>query len=285
MVGNFPPYEAHYDVWFIAALWCGAYWLAFVRVAPRLGQPTRPTGIQLLSHICAVSTFLAGSLWPVHDVAEKSMYSVHMGQHLAFISILPLFVIMSFPSWLARWILVRKWILPIVRQSTRFISATILFNVLIVVYHWPWFVTQTVQNGLAHFVAHAVMVLSFIVVWMVIVSPAPEIRRPTPLVQMLFLFLQSVIPTIPSGFLIFGSQPLYKVYVGLPKLFGMSALEDQRLAGLIMKLGSGLFLWGVIAVIFFQWSASESRREVRYRRTRANKLSQEKSMEQRNVKG
>lgn len=216
---------------------------------------------------------------------RKSMYSVHMGQHLAFISILPLFVIMSFPSWLARWILVRKWILPIVRQSTRFISATILFNVLIVVYHWPWFVTQTVQNGLAHFVAHAVMVLSFIVVWMVIVSPAPEIRRPTPLVQMLFLFLQSVIPTIPSGFLIFGSQPLYKVYVGLPKLFGMSALEDQRLAGLIMKLGSGLFLWGVIAVIFFQWSASESRREVRYRRTRANKLSQEKSMEQRNVKG
>lgn len=274
MMVEFPPFEAHIDVWLIAGLWCGAYWLAFVRVAPRLGRPTRPTTTQLSSHICAVLIFLIGSLWPVHDVSEQSLYLVHMVQHLAFINVMALFIVMSIPSWLARWILARRYILPVVRKATRFIPATILFNLLIVFFHWPAFVTLTVNNGFVHFLAHLVMVLSFVIIWMVIVSPAPEIRRPTPLIQMLFLFLQSVIPTIPASFLTFGTEPLYKVYVDLPKLFSLSALEDQRIAGLVMKLGSGLLIWGVIAVIFFQWSASENNRELRYRRAKGNRITE-----------
>ncbi|MEX0651662.1 MAG: hypothetical protein WD186_06495, partial [Actinomycetota bacterium] len=37
------------------------------------------------------------------------------------------------------------------------------------------------------------------------------------------------------------------------------ALEDQLIAGLIMKLGGGLLLWSVIAVIFFRWFEREQR--------------------------
>lgn len=267
----FPKFELHVDVWLIGAIWSWFYWVAFVRVGARLGQKG-PTRVQVVSHCAAVITFLVGSLWPVHDVAEKSLYFVHMAQHLAFINLLSLFVVMSIPSWLARWLLVRKHVLPIVRVMTRFIPATVLFNVLIVVFHWPAFVTVTVQNGFIHFLAHFVMVIGFVIIWMVIVSPAPEIRRPTPIMQMLFLFLQSVIPTIPASFLTFGSEPLYKVYVKLPKLFSLSALEDQRIAGLVMKLGGGLLAWAVIAVVFFQWSNAENQREIRYRKAKANKL-------------
>lgn len=268
----FPPFELHIEVWLISAIWCGCYWMAFVRLAPRLGQPLRPSNNQLVAHCSAVITFIVGSTWPVHDVSEKSMYLVHMAQHLAFISLMSIFIVMSIPPWLARWLVVRKYIFPVVKVSTRFLPATILFNLLIVVFHWPAFVTLTIQNGLIHFLAHLVMVLSFVVVWMVIVSPAPEIRTYSPIVQMVFLFLQSVIPTIPASFLTFGSKPLYKVYVDLPKLYGINALEDQRVAGLVMKLGSGLLLWAVIAVIFFTWSSSENKREIRYRNSSVNKL-------------
>lgn len=271
-MGLLPAFDAHIDVWLIASIWCGAYWVAFNRVAPRLSQSTRPTNLQLTSHICAVITFMAGSLWPVHDVSEKSLYFVHMAQHLAFINLMSLFIVMSVPSWLARWILVRKYVLPVIRFSTRFLPATILFNVLIVFFHWPTIVTLTLNNGLLHFLAHLTMVLCFVVIWMVIVSPAPEIRRSTPIIQMIFLFLQSVIPTIPASFLTFGSQPLYKVYVDLPKMFSLDALEDQRIAGIVMKLGGGLLLWAVIAVVFFQWSSSENKRELRARESIGNKL-------------
>ncbi len=270
---QFPKFEAHLDVILIAAIWCGFYWLAFSRVAPRLNQANKPTKVQLYSHICAVITFVVGSIWPVHDVSEKSLYFVHMAQHMAFINLMSLFIVLSVPTWLARWLILRKFVLPVVRRSTRFIAATVLFNLLIIFFHWPTVVTATLENGLLHFLAHFVMVLCFVVIWMVIISPAPEIRTPTPLMQMIFLFLQSVIPTLPAAFLTFGSDPLYKVYVDLPKLYSLSALDDQRIAGLVMKLGGGLLLWGVIAVVFFRWSSSEKARELRYKASKPNKLS------------
>ncbi len=95
---------------------------------------------------------------------------------------------------------------------------------------------------------------------MPIVSPLPEIPRLQAPLPMAFLFLQSVVPTIPASFLTFGSHPLYRRYESLPKLWGISALDDQLIAGLIMKIGAGLLLWALIAVIFFRWAAAEERR-------------------------
>ena len=65
---------------------------------------------------------------------------------------------------------------------------------------------------------------------------------------------------MPASFLTFGSTPLYKFYEGVPHLCGLSTLDDQQLAGLIMKIGAGLLLWVVIAVVFFRWAAEEDRR-------------------------
>jgi putative membrane protein len=76
---------------------------------------------------------------------------------------------------------------------------------------------------------------------------------------MLSLFAWSVLPTIPASFLTFGSSPLYKFYEHVPHLFGMSTLEDQQIAGLIMKIGAGLLLWAIMAVVFFRWAADEDR--------------------------
>lgn len=269
---NLPPFESHIDVYLIAAIWCLVYAIAFIRLAPKLGRETRPSKFQLINHICAIVTFVVGSTWPVHDVSEKSMYFIHMLQHLAFINLMAIFIIFSVPSWLARYIFVRKYLLGVMRYCVRFLPATIIFNLLIILFHWPAFVDATLQSGLIHFLAHFAMVIGFIIVWMVILSPVPEIVRPTPLVQMIFLFLQSIVPTIPASFLTLGNKPLYKIYTQLPKLFGISALDDQRIAGLIMKIGQGLLIWGMIAVIWFSWSNEEKNRELRFSSEKENKL-------------
>jgi len=94
---------------------------------------------------------------------------------------------------------------------------------------------------------------------MPIVSPLPEIPRLAPVMQMLYLFAWSVVPTVPASFLTFGATPLYKFYEGVPHLFGLSTLADQQAAGLIMKIGAGLLLWAIIAVVFFRWASEEER--------------------------
>ena len=55
----------------------------------------------------------------------------------------------------------------------------------------------------------------------------------------------------------------------MPRLWGLSAGEDQRIAGLLMKLGGGLLLWMVIAVLFFKWHSAEEENDRQARHWRA----------------
>ena len=126
------------------------------------------------------------------------------------------------------------------RYLTRLIPATILFNLVVIVTHIPAVVDATLHNGLLHFGVHAVILLSSLIVWMPLLSPLPEVPRLQPLARMLFLFLQSIVPTVPASFLTFGDHPLYKFYETVPRLWGISALDDMRFAGLIMKILLGL---------------------------------------------
>jgi putative membrane protein len=125
--------------------------------------------------------------------------------------------------------------------------------------HWPLIVNEALTSGLVHFLIHALLLVSSLIVWMPIVSPLPEIPRLAPVLQMLYLFAWSVVPTVPASFLTFGASPLYKFYEHVPHLFGFSTLEDQQAAGLIMKIGAGLLLWMIIAVVFFRWASEEER--------------------------
>jgi cytochrome c oxidase assembly factor CtaG len=64
---------------------------------------------------------------------------------------------------------------------------------------------------------------------------------------------------VPASFLTFNSRPLYKIYTTFPRLWGISALSDQQVAGLIMKIVGGMYLWACIGVVFFRWYADEER--------------------------
>ena len=87
----------------------------------------------------------------------------------------------------------------------------------------------------------------------------PRCRRSRAPGQMLYLFVQSLAPTIPASFLTFGEHLLYPVYATFPRIWGIGALTDQLIAGLIMKLVGGAILWVFITAIFFRWYREERR--------------------------
>jgi putative membrane protein len=179
-----------------------------------------------------------------------------MVQHLTYTMVVAPLLLLGTPAWLARWLLSPRWLFVTVRWLSRFVPAIVTFNLVVVVTHWPAFVDLTLRSAVAHFLAHTVLLLSAFVIWMPILSPLPEIPRLVPMARMVFLFLQTVVPTIPASFLTFGRHPLYRRYEDLPKLWGISALDDQLIAGLIMKIGAGMLLSSLIAVIFFRWVAT-----------------------------
>ena len=263
----FPPWQPHVEVWLLVAGLVATYAILAVRRGPFLVPPGVPpvSRLQAVSFGLGAFTLLLASDWPIHDVAEGSMYSVHMVQHLLYTLLAAPLLLVGTPGWMMRLALPGP-LLRVVRWWSRFIPALVLFNVMIIITHWPAVVDLALRSGLAHFTIHAALLLSAFVIWMPILSPLPEVPRLTAPMKMVFLFLQSVVPTVPASFLTFGSHPLYRRYEQLPKLWGIDALNDQLIAGLIMKIGAGLFIWAIIAVIFFRWAASE---ELRNRPDRA----------------
>jgi putative membrane protein len=137
--------------------------------------------------------------------------------------------------------------------------ALALFNAVLLFTHWPAVVEASVGSEGIHFALHLLLVSSALIMWWPVLSPLPELPPLAPPMQMLYLFFQSLAPTIPASFLTFGSAPLYPVYAAFPRIWGISVMSDQLIAGLIMKLVGGAILWGFIAVIFFRWYSRESR--------------------------
>lgn len=264
-------WHAHPDVWLLIAFLGGGYAYALRRLGPRSvapGQRVASRGQVVAFYLGVLATWL-GADWPMHDLGENHLYSVHMTQHLIFTLVAPPLLLMGTPSWLARELLRPDAVYNVVRRLARPVPALLLFNALLVFTHWPALVDLTLRSELAHFAAHAAIFISAVLMWCPVVAPLAEFRCLGPPAQMLYLFLQSIVPTVPASFLVFAEEPIYKFYETVPRLWGLSAGEDQRIGGLLMKLAGGLLLWGIITVLFFKWHAEEQRSEAEARHWRA----------------
>ena len=259
---HFPGWHAHTDVWALVAVVGALYWLA-LRSERRRAGASAATRFQVACFALGLGAIWVASDWPVHDLAERSLYSVHMVQHLLLTLVAPPLLLLGTPAWLARRILAPRWLLRSVQRVGRPVPGIIQYNAILVLSHWPLWVDATLRHHALHFVAHAVLVASALLMWLPVVSPLPEVPRARPPTQMLYLFIQTIVPTVPASFLTFGSSPLYHFYEHVPRLYGISALGDQQVAGLIMKIGGGFFLWSVIGIIFFRWYAREEAAEAR----------------------
>ena len=251
-------WHGHPEVWVLAVFLLVAYRLALRHLGPRAvahGEEIA-TGKQRRSFTLAVIVLVIASEWPVHDLAEGHLYSVHMIQHLLLTLIMAALFLRGIPAWLLRTLMPPR-AMAVVRRLSRPLVALIVFNAVIVGTHWPLMVEWSVRFEAVHFVQHVVLVGAALLMWMPIFSPVLEIPRLSYPGQMVYLFLQSLVPTVPASFLTFGDRPLYAIYETFPRVLGISALSDMRTAGLIMKIAGGVVLWAVIAVVFFRWAELE----------------------------
>ncbi len=252
-----PPWTAHPDVWFVFASVLAAYFIAVRRHEARTGEPVSRRHRRRF--VLAVGILWVASDWPLHDLSEEYLYSAHMVQHMLFTLVAVPIAISGMPAWMWRDLLAPRALRASWRFLTRPVAALIVTNAVLLFTHWPAVVELSVGSAAVHFTLHVLVVGTAVVFWWPVMSPLPEMPSLPAPGQMLYLFVQSLAPTIPASFLTFGHQPLYAIYATFPRIWGISALDDQLMAGLIMKLIGGMILWGWIAAIFFRWGAREER--------------------------
>jgi putative membrane protein len=181
-----------------------------------------------------------------------------MVQHLVLSLVAPPLLLLGTPGWLLRTLLRPRWLAVLVRGLARPFPALLLFNAFIAFSHWPLIVEAALRSELIHFGLHGALVSTALLMWMPVLSPMFEIQRLRYPSQMLYLFAQSIVPTVPASFLTFADGPIYPFYGLAAPLIGVDPVVDQRIGGLIMKIVGGFILWGFIAVLFFRWNKQDS---------------------------
>ena len=249
-------FQFHPEVWILIA---GVLFLAryAVRViAPNFVQPNEEiyTRKNFLSFWAALFALWFASDWPMHDISEEYLYSVHMVQHMIISLIVPPLLLTALPVWLTKAIFgTFSGDRTFTKRISNPIAAGVCYNLIVIVTHLPFAVNYSIESGAFHYFLHLAVFISSLWMWLPIINPMKEYRISLP-TQMVYLFLMSVVPTVPAGFLTFAGGALYDAYDHQVRLWGIDITTDQQLAGLVMKLAGSIYLWVWIAARFFQWS-------------------------------
>lgn len=236
----------------LAAL-CGAY-LAGVGPLRRrynLGPPVARS--QLVLFLSGAFVIFFALVSPLDELGDRYWFSAHMVQHLLLTLGGPPLLLLGTPGWLVQPLLKNRAVLRIGRWLTSPVIALGLFNVVFALYHVPALYDLSLRNDAFHILMHLLLMATAVITWWPVLSPVKELPRLAYPAQILYLFLESIPPTVLAALITFAETVLYPTYNAAPRLSGVSALADQQAAGLIMWLPGTMVYLLALTIVFFKW--------------------------------
>jgi putative membrane protein len=197
---------------------------------------------------------------PLHEWSDRYLFSAHMVQHMILMLIMSPFLIAGIPPWVVRSALRVPGLTPIARGLTHPAIAFVAYNATFVLWHLPEMYGSALENHDVHILQHLNFMAVAVMMWWPVVNSVPELERvPTGPLLMGYLFLIAVPGTVVSALITLSDDVLYGFYAAAPRITELSAIDDQRLGGLIMWIPGMLIFWIAITAIFFRWTKDEYR--------------------------
>jgi putative membrane protein len=250
-------WHLHLDVLLLCLGLLAGYWYVIEVLRPTISDAGRVKGSQTVLFSLGVLTLYIAAGSPVHDLSEKYLLTVHMFQHLLLTLVAPPLLLAGIPGWMWQALLRGPRVLAVAKVVLHPLVAFAAFNFLIVITHFPSVVDLALREHWFHFVVHAALMASALAMWWQILSNVPEIPRLSYPLQMAYLFVQSLLPAVIASFITFSRTAVYEFYEQAPRVWGITAVEDQQIAAGLMKTAGSLIIWSFIAVAFFKWYAQE----------------------------
>lgn len=256
-------WQAFPGVWLFLGLSVGAYVLALRRLQPhRLAGDDRPVQAgEIALFGLGVFALWIGLDWPVGLLAAGYLLSARTAQYILFVLVAPPLLLLGTPRWLLRRLLRGRLAFRAARALTRPLLPLVTYNVVLVGVHLPPVVDLAGGSQLTSFGLDMLVIASGLVFWWPALGRLPELKPLGYPGRIGYLLLSVFVPTVPAVFFTYARFPIYALYELAPRVGGISAVADQRVAGLMMKTVGGVILFTVMSVMFFRWHRSERDQE------------------------
>ena len=237
-----------------AALVAGALFVqAFFRLRSRGRNDLAGWGRAALFWL-GIIVALAALVSPLDRLAHDELLSAHMTQHVLVGDLAPALLVVALRGPLLFFFLPARvlgplarasWLRALLRTVTNPRVAFALWSLNLAVWHVPALYDAALRHAALHDFEHACWFTAGLLVWTLLVDPAAHGRLTTggKLALAVALFAAGQILT---DVLVFSFTPLYPAYAGA---YGIGAVTDQQLAGVVMMAEQLLTLGTLAAVL------------------------------------
>jgi putative membrane protein len=237
------------------------YGVGLRRLWPRANRGHRDAVLRAVAFGGGLAAVGLALLSPL-DRWGAQLFALHMIQHEVLMLIgAPLLVVgRPLPLWL--WALsgrARARIAHLAHgRSVQVVWTALLSPIVAWLLHalvlWIWHAPRLFESALRHETVHDVQHLSFLasalVFWAAMVEARKQAQQGAAII---YLFTTTVHTSVLGALITFATRPWYAAYLQTPRDWGLSALEDQQLGGLIMWVPGSLVYVGIALALLVRW--------------------------------
>ncbi|MEJ7930873.1 cytochrome c oxidase assembly protein [Ramlibacter sp. AN1015] len=266
--------EGH-DLWHAWSdqLWLWLLWglpglLVVGGIARLWGQARWGAGVSFAQAGCFVAGWLAlgASLLSPLDAFGEVLFWAHMVQHEVVLLVAAPLLVLSRPLGPLVWGLPAAWrpgaaklarglgLQWAMRITTRPLTAWWVHAVILWGWHVPVLFDAAVRHQWVHDLQHTSFLLASLVFWWALFQGRGGREREG--AAIFYLFTTLLHTSALGALLTFSRRVWYPVYEGRTQAWGLTALEDQQLGGLIMWVPGGMVFLAAALVLFASWLES-----------------------------
>jgi putative membrane protein len=212
-------------------------------------------------------------LSPLHPLGEV-LFSAHMVQHEILMLVSAPLIVLGRPLIASLWSLPIEWRHKLgdlskarpFRSSwqriTNPLSAWAIHMIALWVWHLPVLFQATLKSDLVHFFQHISFLGSALLFWWALIHGAHGMLGYG--VGVLYVFSTAAHSGLLGALLTVATTVLYPAYAETAPGFGLTALEDQQLGGLIMWIPAGVLYTIAGLALLAGWLREAEGRNARY---------------------
>ena len=227
---------------------------------------------QIASFISGWIALVVALVSPLHRLGS-ALFSVHMAQHELLMLVAAPLLVLGSPVIVFLWafssttrsrigaLAKSESFRTVWRSATAPVLAWLLHGFTLWIWHLPVLYQATLRSDFVHALQHVSFLGTALLFWWALTHG--RYGHMGYGAAVLYIFTTAVHSSILGALLTFARSVWYPIYDGRTIPFGLTALEDQQLGGLIMWIPSGIVFIVIGLALFAAW-IGESERRVAY---------------------
>ncbi len=227
------------------------------RVRTLRQRGTRVPGWRVALFAAGIGLLLAALVTPVHALGEQ-LFSFHMGQHVLLGDLAPLALLGGLTGPILRPVLAY---LHRLRFLANPLIALPLWAINLYAWHLPFLYDAAVRHDAVHALEHLCFFTGGTIMWLPVLEtlPAPEWFGTG--AKLGYIAVVRAVETVLGNVFFWAGTVFYPVYEHRQRLWGLSPLHDQGIAGAVMMIEGSLVTVVALAWLFLRMASEGELRQ------------------------